>query len=247
MPDYFSHNIAAGKIYERLPNKYKEQITDYDLYLLGSQGGDLYFFYNGYITFLFADNVGRGLHARKPAELFEAFRGGDPSYIAGFATHYAMDSVLHPYVYACQDGRHKHFPFHMKFENDLGLYISKELGVPRDRMPKDVILSKTEKICENLALVDDRASLKGTKKCLNAFDKYIKHFYKIRKDTYRVKNYDFDSLHDPLMKALDKGVLCVEQVLDGNLDPDIFEIGFSERTFRTPAEEPVADTKATEE
>ncbi|MCD8294825.1 MAG: hypothetical protein LUE27_06255 [Clostridia bacterium] len=236
MPDYFSHNMAADAIYEKLPESYRERITDHDLYLLGSQGGDLYFFYNGFITFLFASNVGRGLHARKPAELFDAFiQGkGDPSYIAGFATHYAMDSILHPYVYMCQDERHKRFPFHMKFENDLGLFISKDLGLTRDRMPKDVILSKAPKIYENLALVDDRASLKGTEKCLKDFDKYVDHFYKVCKDTYRVKSYDFDSLHEPLQQAIQKGVLCVEQVLDGDIDPALFETGFSEHTIRTP-------------
>ncbi|MCD8306789.1 MAG: hypothetical protein LUD51_00970 [Clostridia bacterium] len=233
MPDYFSHNMAADAIYDRLPRQYKDMITDHDLYLLGSQGGDLYFFYN---SFLSSKNVGRMLHGRRPAELFETFiqGNGDPSYIAGFATHYAMDSILHPYVYMCQDSRRKGFFFHMKFESDLGLFISKELNVPRDRMPKDVILSKAEKIYENLALVDDRATLKGAEKGLKGFERYVTHFYRTCKDTYRVKNYDFDALHDPLQQAIQKGVICVEQVLDGNLDPALFEAGFSEHTIRTP-------------
>ncbi len=240
MPDYFSHNMAADAIYDLLPEDCKGRITDHDLYLLGSQGGDLYFFYN---NFLSSKNVGRMLHQRKPLELFQAFRdgNGDPSYVAGFATHYAMDSVLHPYVYMCQDSRRKGFFFHMKFENDLGLYISKELGMPRDRMPKDVILSKASIIADNLALVDSRASLKGAEKGLKGFDKYVAHFYKACQDTYRVKGYDFDSLAGPLQQAIQKGVLCVQQVLEGNMDPELFEVGFSEHTLRSPQEKAEGD------
>ncbi len=226
--------MAADAIYDRLPKAYQDRITDKDLYLLGSQGGDLYFFYN---NFLSSKNVGRMLHQRDAMELFTTFQAGTPSYIAGFATHYAMDSVLHPYVYQCQDERHGTFFFHMRFEADLGLYISRVLNVPRDRMDPDIIQSKTEIIYENLKLVDDRATPEGMVKGMKGFEKYVQHFYKAEKDYYKVKHYDFDSLHDPLMRGIDKGVLCVQQVLDNTMDPELFSAGFSDRFPKENAKE----------
>ena len=40
MPDYFSHSVAAEKIFERLDGSLKSQIKSKPLYLLGAQGGD---------------------------------------------------------------------------------------------------------------------------------------------------------------------------------------------------------------
>ena len=66
MPDYFTHNIAAELIYERLGGEYKKIIADNKtLYLLGAQGGDVFFFYG----LSYKNNAGR-LLACTPAAGF---------------------------------------------------------------------------------------------------------------------------------------------------------------------------------
>ena len=57
MPDYFSHFICAEKILEKLGDK-KQKIKSPALYLLGAQGGDIFFAYN--IKFS-KNNLGRAI------------------------------------------------------------------------------------------------------------------------------------------------------------------------------------------
>ena len=127
MPDYFSHFICAERILELLDGATRKKITSPDLYLLGAQGGDVFFAYNIKPT---KSNLGRNLHNRNAYGLFCQLIQGNPSYAAGFATHYALDCTLHPYIYAYE--RTKRSPFaHVKFENDLGLFISRKYGLRR--------------------------------------------------------------------------------------------------------------------
>ena len=44
MPDYFSHGIAAEVIYEKLNTAERKSILK-SLYLVGAQGGDIFFAY----------------------------------------------------------------------------------------------------------------------------------------------------------------------------------------------------------
>ena len=45
MPDYFTHYLAAAEIFRRLDKNSKDTLSrDGDLYLLGAQGPDVFFF-----------------------------------------------------------------------------------------------------------------------------------------------------------------------------------------------------------
>ena len=64
MPDYFTHHIAAEKIYGAMDERYKKIIAENKtLYLLGAQGGDVFFFYG----MSYKNNVGRILHRMNAA------------------------------------------------------------------------------------------------------------------------------------------------------------------------------------
>ena len=67
MPDYFSHYICAEKIFEKLDAQTRALIPNRNLYLLGAQGGDVFFAYSVKFS---RSNPGRDLHVKNPAELF---------------------------------------------------------------------------------------------------------------------------------------------------------------------------------
>ena len=68
MPDYFTHVIAADKIFERLDGDIKSKIKSRTLYILGAQGGDVFFTYNMKWS---KNNLGRDLHQKNAVELFK--------------------------------------------------------------------------------------------------------------------------------------------------------------------------------
>ena len=69
MPDYFSHVIAAEKIFERLGAADKLLLKNKTLYTLGALGADVFFMYNYKLT---KTNLGRDLHRRGAEQLFNA-------------------------------------------------------------------------------------------------------------------------------------------------------------------------------
>ncbi len=221
MPDYFSHNICAEKIYERLTPAQRAEIENKTLYLLGAQGGDVFFMYNPPLS---KNNVGRSLHRRRAEEIFNSLKDGDKSYAAGFATHYALDSTLHPAVYAYED-RHKTFLSHLRFESDLGLYISKHFGVRRNILPGEQVLANTGAIYDNLKLLDDTVTLTGVERCLSRFVRYSRHVFRSKKQSYRC-DFDFSSLSGAIDDGVELGLAAVSCVLDGNIDGELFSKEF---------------------
>lgn len=221
MPDYFSHSICAEIIYERLDAKQRRKIENKTLYLLGAQGGDVYFMYNSMLS---ENNVGRRLHRRSATEIFQALKDGNPSYAAGYATHYALDSTLHPAVYAYED-RHKTFLSHLRFESDLGLYISKYYGMRRTILQGEKIVSCTSPIYDNLKLIDPTVTVTGVERCLKRYVKYTKHVFRSKKQNYKC-NFDFSALTGAIEDAVEFGVTAVNCVLNGDIDQEIFSKEF---------------------
>lgn len=217
MPDYFSHQICAEKIYEKLDAEHRKKIDNKLLYALGAQGGDVYFMYN----ILFSkNNVGRRLHRRPAMHVFTALQEGDPSYAAGFATHYALDACLHPAVYA-YEARHKTFLSHLRFESDLGLFISKYYGVRRTILPADKVISCTGALYDNLKLLDPTVTLTGVERCLKRYARYLKHVFHAKRQSYRC-DFDFSSMSGAVEDAVEYGVQAATCILDGNADESIF-------------------------
>ncbi|MDE7083070.1 MAG: zinc dependent phospholipase C family protein [Clostridia bacterium] len=221
MPDYFSHIIIAEKILERLDGEYKKQITSNNLYLLGAQGGDVFFAY----SFKFSKtNLGRALHLLSAEEVFSCLSHGNPSYAAGYATHYALDCTLHPAVYAYEAAHSSPFA-HQKMESDLGLFISKFYGVRRRILPRESVLSCTSAVYDSIKLIEPAVTVTGVERCLKRHFNYTRYLFKTKKQAYKC-NCDYSSLAGGIEDAIDLGVKAVQCVLDKNIDAAVFEKAF---------------------
>lgn len=221
MPDYFSHLIVAEKIYERLDPAYRKKITSTGLYYLGSQGGDVFFAYNYKFS---KTNLGRALHHLSAEEVFSKLIHGNPSYAAGYATHYALDCTLHPAVYAYEAAHSSPFA-HQKMEGDLGLYISKFYGVRRRILPRDGVLACTGAVYDSIKLIDPLVTVTGVERCLKRHFNYTRYIFKMKKQAYKCR-FDYSSLAGAVEDAIALGVKAVCCVLDKNLDKDVFSKEF---------------------
>jgi len=106
MPDIVTHHYFARKTLELLPKKIREKLN-LDLYNFASGGPDPFFF----IAFLNPKKSARALsfggkmHRENTkmffAEMIKITKEDKKlfSYLAGFTTHYYLDSTIHPYVY----------------------------------------------------------------------------------------------------------------------------------------------------
>ncbi len=224
MPDYFSHIIAAEKVYEKLDVADKEKIQNKILYLLGSQGADVFFTYSYKFS---KNNLGRELHQRKASSIFEALKNGDLSYAAGYATHYALDCSLHPAVYAYTKGR-KNPLTHQRFENDLGLFISKFYGIPRRILPREHLLSCTSAVYDSVKLLQPEITITGVERCLKRHFNYTRYLYRAKEQNYKC-DFDFTSLADSVRDAIDLGATAVKCILSKNIDGVIFSKEFLQR------------------
>ncbi len=221
MPDYFSHIIVAEKVLERLSGEQKKQIPSTTLYFLGAQGGDVFFAYNYKFS---KTNLGRALHRLSAEEVFSKLMQGNPSYAAGFATHYALDATLHPAVYAYEAAHSAPFA-HQKMESDLGLYISKFYGMRRRILPREAVLSCTGAVYDSIKLLEPAVTVTGIERCLKRHFSYTRYLFKTKKQAYKC-NCDYASLAGAIEDAIDLGVKAVGCVLDKKIDAEVFEKEF---------------------
>ena len=105
MPAYYTHYLVARETLKRLPSETKKEVESFpSLYFFGAQGADFCFFYKFFIAK--APNFGSFLHRSGGFDAFTVLRlfaSSQPNvfaYALGYVTHYATDSVFHPYVYA---------------------------------------------------------------------------------------------------------------------------------------------------
>ena len=224
MPDYFTHVIAADKIYERLNGNIRHKISSRSLYILGAQGGDVFFAYNMKLSH---NNLGRLLHQQEPVVLFKKLYLGNPSYAAGFATHYALDSVIHPIVYAYEQGKRNPFS-HQSFERDIGLYVSKFYCIRRTILPREYVLACTGPIYDTIKLAEPTITVTGVERCLKRHFNYTRFLYRTKKQTYKCE-YDFSLLAGIIEDGIDLGLKAVEGVLTGDIDSEVFGRAFLQK------------------
>lgn len=222
MPDYFSHAICAQKILENCNKKTRSLITDSTLFYLGAQGGDVFFTYK---LSLGQSNLGIKLHSLCPPELFNALSEGNLSYACGFATHYAIDSTLHPAVYSFENSSKMPFA-HMRFEADLGLYISRKYSVTRRILPRERVLSSTFEVYDSMVKVVPQITLTGVERCLKRFFVFSREMLKRKRTTYAV-DYDFSSLSGAVEDGVSLGISCVEAIAEGKIDGELFSDSFN--------------------
>ncbi len=224
MPDYFTHTIAADRIYEQIGGNSRKLITSRALYILGAQGGDVFFAYNMKLS---RANLGRELHAQKADELFKKLLSGNKCYLAGWATHYALDSTIHPIVYAFEEGKRMLFA-HQKFESDVGLYASKFYRTRRTILPRDMVLACTGAVYDSIKQVVPTVTLTGVERCLKRHFDYTRYLYRTKRQTYRCE-YDFSLFAGVLEEAVELGVKAVQSVLAGEVNEELFCKAFLQR------------------
>ncbi len=224
MPDYFTHHIAAEKIYGAMDERYKKIIAENKtLYLLGAQGGDVFFFYG----MSYKNNVGRILHRMNAAELFEKLAEGNAAYCAGWATHYALDCTVHPFVYAWQESHRGAF-LHQRYERDLGLYVSRRCGVRRMILPREKVLECTLAVCDSIKKALPYISAAGTANCLKRHFAYTRRVFKSKKQEFDL-DCDYSEAYKAFERGCELGVKACECVLNKNIDREIFSKEFLQK------------------
>ena len=206
-------------IYEKLNTADKKRISK-PLYFVGAQGGDIFFAYK----LKTKNNLGSELHAKNSAYLFEQLIKGNLSYATGYATHYALDSTLHPIVYDYEKTRHSPLA-HNSFESDLGLYISRKFKIRRQILPKDKVLACTSPVYDSMRIIEPLITITGVERCLKRHFAWTRYSYGVKRQEYKCK-YDFSMLDSKIDEAIDLGVKAVECVLRGDIDPEVFTTDF---------------------
>lgn len=138
MPGFTTHYIFGLKSYRHLDScRLKYLISRYrGLYQLGLQGPDMFFYYIPGLRHRGFNNVGSTMHSYRTGDFFETFirhigstdsntrQGQAIAYLAGLLSHYAADSICHPYIYALSDHCVEHpnaasYGRHAELENDI--------------------------------------------------------------------------------------------------------------------------------
>lgn len=145
MPAYSSHYIFAKELMEEMRRLNGGRLCE-DAVYLGTQGPDIFFFHRALPTMpgRSCRKVGSALHRARPSVLFDEMAQyvrdsrrdiTAVSYVYGFLCHYALDRVVHPFVYAIQNrvvGRHpllKGFTVHNTIEFSLdNVLLYEKLG-----------------------------------------------------------------------------------------------------------------------
>ena len=135
MPAQYTHRIFAEEVLRALPQDVRGAICSLPAYFLGAQGADILYFLH--LRRGAENNLGSYFHnagayggfcsllSRAKVSSF-AF-----SYAAGFITHYAADTVFHPFVYGMTEKFNDYEPAwrgrrHSYIENDLDSYFVQE-------------------------------------------------------------------------------------------------------------------------
>jgi len=172
-------------------------------------------------------NLGRTLHTHNAKELFETLKEGNLSYVCGYATHYALDCTLHPAVYAYEELSRSPLA-HQRFEADLGLFVSRLYGVRRSILPREKLLACTGAVYDTIKLVAPNVTVTGVERCLKRHFYYTRYLYRTKTQSYKC-NFDFPSLEGSVADAVELGISCVNCVLSGNIDGEIFSKEFLQR------------------
>ena len=149
MPSQYTHALIAEEILAALPENVRGAVMSLPDYFAGAQGGDVLFFLR--ITTDPEKNAGKRLHRKDIYKTFSALLaaardGGSAvrSYAAGYITHYAADTVFHPFVYGTQERllaaaeggekRLRRTDLHSYIESDLDTHFTlARKGVPVHR------------------------------------------------------------------------------------------------------------------
>lgn len=137
MPDAVTHCYVARDVKDALQFSYL--IKHFDLMQIGAQGPDPLFYhhYQPWKKNLHANKLGSRLHSEKTKPYLEsiikaATSDEEKAWVAGFLTHFALDTSAHPYIFyrtglfnkATQENR----GYHLMLERTIDAINIKEQG-----------------------------------------------------------------------------------------------------------------------
>lgn len=113
MPGFVTHHIFGVNSYKKLQDKNIKSIIKkhHEVFALGLQGGDLFFYFLPSSSGIGMPKVGNKMHKEKTGEFFRQLIHATSTvttnydfevctaYILGYIGHYLLDTKVHPYVY----------------------------------------------------------------------------------------------------------------------------------------------------
>lgn len=129
MPSIYTHYLFGDKCISKFPQELQRIVKENrKFYDLGIAGGDLTFYYKPYKKNELR-SYGSKLHRENFRAQLEAFREkavesctkeSDIAYLAGYYTHFILDSRMHPFINKMQaDGVAKHFVIEQDYDRKL--------------------------------------------------------------------------------------------------------------------------------
>lgn len=129
MPSIYAHYLFGDKSIAKFPAQLQKIVNDNrKFYDLGTAGGDLVFYYKPYKK-NDVRSYGSKLHRENMKTQMEAFREkavdscakeSDIAYLAGYYTHFILDSRTHPFIEKMQaDGVARHFVIEQDYDRKL--------------------------------------------------------------------------------------------------------------------------------
>ena len=215
MPDIVTHTYFSTRVLNRLEGNCKNHIANKDLFAFAAGGPDPFFFYR----FLKKKEnkevraIGNRMHKEHTGAFFlrmieelktEANKDELFSYFAGFITHYALDSFIHPYVFhktgVYEEENPKDLTYrglHTKLERAIDCYIIRnhyhekpntfkihKKILTLSKLPKEV-WDGLNNVYKDVYEVDDAAKL------VNESVKCQRKFYRFIYDPTGIKNTIF--------------------------------------------------------
>lgn len=115
MPDLWTHILCGNRAIEKFDDEklYSEIQNRINLFQLGTQGPDIFYYYRFWRGFNTSENriLGKLLHTKSTGEfIINCLKylkniGNNKeymellTYMTGFISHYTLDSITHPYIY----------------------------------------------------------------------------------------------------------------------------------------------------
>ena len=217
MPSTITHAYMAKDIYQKLDKKIKTLFTDnyLDDYITYSQGPDILFFYR--ILFpignaLHIQHLGSRVHREKVNKFFISLinnikKDKNPKqfiYLIGLVTHYAGDTICHPFVnykaYELEKITKKKKDFHFKIEAYIDNYILSTKNINYKTFKCHKLAFNAKKYDEVVDLLNKSyLEVFNEKNIGNIYYKSLKNmkffFHLLRYDPFRIKRYFYNFIY----------------------------------------------------
>ena len=227
MPSTLTHYIFNKKIIK--DEKYA------DIFLLGGQGADVFFFYGYNIVkrknIKEIRQIGANIHQINPDKLYMSMlsyafsKNGEEkeiliNYIRGFMYHYALDRLIHPYVFyntGFPYTNKKYNYYHGKFESILDTLLAKENDCNISTRKSIKTKKHHVKICSEMisTVVNDYFNINLLKE--NSFYNAYKDFRFVRliiDSKYGIKK----ALFETFLKESTINAICQPKKVDDEYD-----------------------------